>query len=186
MTVIVSRSTAWSGVGWRHPARGAGGQRPPRLWKPVGTPVEGQVSGDSVPEFQACYNGVKSFVRTTLQLARNSSPALLSVKSDGSTLTRESMGAPCEGRETTPQVDASELVCEDGAGASLGRAVDGERRGNPTGHGDGRMTEHRMKSARWMPWRLEPKKDVARRRNASGSRGQAVIRGYPNGATPPG
>ena len=36
---------------------------------------------------------------------------------------------------------------------------------------------------RWMPWRWTPMKDVATRRNASGSCGQAVIRGIPNGAT---
>ncbi len=50
------------------------------------------------------------------------------------------------------------------------------------GIGDSRRI--RAKGTRWMPWHLGPKKDVARQRNASGSRGQAMIRGYPNGATP--
>jgi len=34
-----------------------------------------------------------------------------------------------------------------------------------------------------MPWRAVPMKDVAKRRNASGSRWQAVSRGCPNGGT---
>jgi hypothetical protein len=36
----------------------------------------------------------------------------------------------------------------------------------------------------WMPRRRWPRKDVATRRNALGSRWQAMIQGCPNGATP--
>jgi len=48
---------------------------------------------------------------------------------------------------------------------------------------DDHLSRDCREGTRWMPWRWRPKKDVATRRNASGSRGQAVIRGNPNGAT---
>lgn len=40
-----------------------------------------------------------------------------------------------------------------------------------------------MMSTRWMPGRCVPMKDGARHRYAPGSRVQAVIRRFPNGAT---
>ena len=43
----------------------------------------------------------------------------------------------------------------------------------------------RDKSIRWMPWHQEAMKDVARCEKPWGAREQALIRGYPNGATPP-
>ena len=42
------------------------------------------------------------------------------------------------------------------------------------------------KSKRWMPWHLEPKKDVAICDNPRGADKRASIRGSPNGETPPG
>ncbi len=40
-----------------------------------------------------------------------------------------------------------------------------------------------MKSQRWMPWRLKPKKDVGDCEKPRGAVYQASIRGYPNGET---
>lgn len=42
------------------------------------------------------------------------------------------------------------------------------------------------KSKRWMPWHLEPKKDVEICDKPRGADNRAVIRGFPNGETPPG
>jgi hypothetical protein len=42
------------------------------------------------------------------------------------------------------------------------------------------------KSKRWMPWHLEPKKDVVICDKPRGADKRAVIRGFPNGETPPG
>jgi len=42
------------------------------------------------------------------------------------------------------------------------------------------------KGLRWMPWRQEPKKDVAGCDKPRGAAKQASIRGYPNGVTQPG
>ena len=131
--------------------------------------------------------GVLTLVRTTLQLARATSLTLLSAKTGGSTLTRESMGAPC-GRLRDGRVGAGRRgqgrrtdVDAGGWGVPFRR-----RSWGTSGVTGGRRTSRRMKSTRWMPRRLRPKKDVARRRNAAGSCGQAKIRGYPNGATRPG
>lgn len=43
-----------------------------------------------------------------------------------------------------------------------------------------------FKSKRWMPWHLEPKKDVVICDKPRGADKRAVIRGFPNGETPPG
>jgi hypothetical protein len=43
-----------------------------------------------------------------------------------------------------------------------------------------------FKSKRWMPWHLEPKKDVEICDKPRGADNRAVIRGSPNGETPPG
>ena len=43
-----------------------------------------------------------------------------------------------------------------------------------------------FKSKRWMPWHLEPKKDVEICDKPRGADNRAVIRGCPNGETPPG
>ena len=43
-----------------------------------------------------------------------------------------------------------------------------------------------LKSKRWMPWQLEPKKDVAICDNPRGADKRASIRGCPNGETPAG
>lgn len=40
------------------------------------------------------------------------------------------------------------------------------------------------KSKRWMPWHLEPKKDVVICDKPRGADKRAVIRGFPNGETP--
>ena len=42
------------------------------------------------------------------------------------------------------------------------------------------------KSKRWMPWQLEPKKDVAICDKPRGADKRALIRGCPNGETPSG
>src|SRR3954463_12078187 len=42
------------------------------------------------------------------------------------------------------------------------------------------------KSKRWMPWHLEPKKDVVICDKPRGADKRALIRGSPNGETPPG
>ena len=42
------------------------------------------------------------------------------------------------------------------------------------------------KSKRWMPWHLEPKKDVEICDKPRGADNRAVSRGFPNGETPPG
>ena len=42
------------------------------------------------------------------------------------------------------------------------------------------------KSKRWMPWHLEPKKDVAICDKPRGADKRALIRGFPNGETPVG
>lgn len=41
-----------------------------------------------------------------------------------------------------------------------------------------------FKSKRWMPWHLEPKKDVAICDKPRGTDKQVLIRGCPNGETP--
>jgi hypothetical protein len=68
------------------------------------------------------------------------------------------------------------------------RLVGDRASARPVGPGDeGCMSsspeENDTEGARWMPRRLRPMKDVATRRNASGSGGHATIRGSPNGAT---
>ncbi len=40
------------------------------------------------------------------------------------------------------------------------------------------------KSKRWMPWHLEPKKDVEICDKPRGADNRALIRGFPNGETP--
>lgn len=40
-----------------------------------------------------------------------------------------------------------------------------------------------VKSIRWMPWNLGPKKDVVACDKPRGAGKQAMIRGYPNGET---
>jgi len=42
-----------------------------------------------------------------------------------------------------------------------------------------------MKSTRWMPWHLEPMKDVDGCDKPRGAADQALIRGCPNGETHP-
>ena len=42
------------------------------------------------------------------------------------------------------------------------------------------------KSKQWMPWHLEPKKDVVICDKPRGADKRALIRGCPNGETPPG
>lgn len=43
-----------------------------------------------------------------------------------------------------------------------------------------------FKSKRWMPWHLEPKKDVEICDKPRGVDNRTLIRGFPNGETPPG
>jgi hypothetical protein len=85
------RTSHGSGLG-----EGLRRQGPSRLWKLVARPVEGRMTADAITKVSHVFFGVLTFVRTTLQLARATSPTLSSVFSDGSTLTMESMGAPCE------------------------------------------------------------------------------------------
>jgi hypothetical protein len=111
-------------------------QGPSRLWTLIVRSAEGRMAVDPFPNVPDVFFGVQTFVRTTLQLARATSPTLLSVFSDNSTLTRESMGAPCERasrshgghRRSSPVAEPGGAVT--GQRGRLARAVPGERGGN--------------------------------------------------------